>query len=238
MQDAIQSILEQVGYERNPYFVNLKEGDFSKEDFIETQTQFFFAVIFFSRPMAALAAKIPTPELRLEILRNVWEEHGEGDADRVHGSTFVEFLNRIGGLKQEDIEARKLWPEVRIFNTTLTGACVLDEYMVGVGMMGIIERMFSSISNWIGRDVVDRGWLPAERMMHYNLHEEIDIKHSQDFFDVVSKPWNQSDVDRYYIEQGLLLGATVFNDLYRALYSNRARRWPREIRGPHSRAEG
>ena len=238
MEDVIQSVLEEVGYERNPYFVNLKEGDFNKEDFIETQIQFFFAVIFFSRPMAALAAKIPTPELRVEVLRNVWEEHGEGDASRVHGTTFVEFLNRLGGLEQKEIEARKLWPEVRIFNTTLTGACVLDEYMIGVGMMGIIERMFSSISSWIGRHVVDRGWLPAERMTHYDLHEDLDVKHSQDFFDVISTPWNRSDVDRYYIEQGLLLGATVFNDLYRGLYSNRARRWILDVSVPYSRGEG
>lgn len=31
----------------------------SREDFIETQIQFFFAVIFFSRPMAGLAGRMP-----------------------------------------------------------------------------------------------------------------------------------------------------------------------------------
>ena len=75
-------------------------------------------------------------------------------------------------------------------------------------------------------------------MTHYDLHEDLDIKHSQDFFDVIAGPWNRSDVDRYYIEQGLLLGATVFNDLYRALYSNRARRWILDVPVPYSRAHG
>ena len=44
---------------------------------------------------------------------------------------------------------RSLWPEVRIFNTCLSGTCVLDDYMVGVAMMGIIELMFCEISTII-----------------------------------------------------------------------------------------
>ena len=39
-----------------------------------------------------------------------------------------------------------MWPEVRAFNTVLVGACVMDEYLIGAGVMGIIERMFSDIA--------------------------------------------------------------------------------------------
>lgn len=238
LAEAIGGLLEESGYRDNPYFKHLRDGSFSKEDFVETQIQFFFAVIFFSRPMSALAAKIPTPELRVEVLRNVWEEHGEGDARRVHGTTFVEFLNRLAGVTPADIDARALWPEVRIFNTTLAGACVLDEYLIGAGVMGMIERMFCEISSWIGEAVIERGWLERERMIHYNLHEQLDIKHSDDFFAVLEPAWHQSAEHRYYIEQGLWLGATVFAGLYEGLYRARGRRTLREVRGPHTRAAG
>jgi len=238
MNSLIQDILSETQYVKNPYFISLKDGSFSKEDFIETQVQFFFAVIFFSRPMAALAAKIPTPQLRMEIIRNVWEEHGEGNPHHIHGNTFRIFLDRLGSIKDADIEARALWPEVRIFNTTLAGACVLDEYLIGVGMMGIIERMFCEISQWLGQGIVQRGWLREDNMIHYNLHEDLDIKHSQDFFDVLLPAWEKSDENKYYIEQGLRLGARVFDGLYRGLYEARHRRALRTVRGPHSRAEG
>ena len=148
MEKEIEIILQESGYKSNPYFVHLRDGTFEKEDFIATQIQFYFAVTFFSRPMAALAAKIPTPELRIEIVRNVWEEHGEGDASKIHGSTFLTLLDRLGKINYQDVNRQILWPELRIFNTTLSGACVLDEYLIGVGMMGIIERMFCEISSW------------------------------------------------------------------------------------------
>jgi pyrroloquinoline-quinone synthase len=117
------------------------------------------------------------------------------------------------------------WPEVRQFNTTLVGPAV----------MGIIERMFSRISAWVGQGIVHNGWLTNEKMVHYNLHEELDIKHSQDFFNIIEPKYDDPE-ERYYIEQGLRLGAHTFNALYEGLYAARKRRDFRETRGLHSRA--
>lgn len=225
LNDLIERVLKDTNYYDNPYFVNLREKTFAKEDFIETQIQFFYAVIFFSRPMAALAAKIPTPELRLEVLRNVWEEHGEGSLTQAHGKTFLEFLNRIGGVSEQDVGLRGLWADVRIFNTTLSGVSVLDDFVVAVGTLGMIERMFSDISAWIGRGVIENQWLAAGEMIHYKLHQELDIKHSADFFKIIESPFQKSAENRYLIEQGLRLGATVFNNLYFGLWERRKTRW-------------
>ncbi len=238
LAQLIDHILEESTFRENPFFIALRDGTLSKSDFIETQIQFFFAVVFFNRPMAALAAKIPTAQLRLEVLRNVWEEHGEGESNRMHSATFVEFLRRLGNILPDDIECRALWPEIRAFNTTLTGCCALDEYLTGVGVMGMIERMFAEISAWIGSEIVKRGWIAESMLIHYTLHEALDIKHSQDFFDVLEYSWEKSPEDQYAIEQGLRLGAYIFNRLYEDLYRARARRMLRKISGYHSRASG
>jgi pyrroloquinoline-quinone synthase len=222
MDNLIQSVLDDTNYAANPYFVSLKNGSLSKEDFIETQAQFYWAVAFFNRPMAALAAKIPSAELRLEILRNVWEEHGEGDPSQVHGKTFIEFLKRIGGPSLAELNQRALWPEIRAFNSILIGACVLDEYLIGAGALGMIERMFCDISSWIGRAVVARGWIAAD--------------HSQDFFNVLRPSWENERENRYYIEQGMRLGAEAFNNLYERLFAHRSQRLFRSVSGPHTRA--
>jgi pyrroloquinoline-quinone synthase len=236
MSELIDAVLDESRFRTNPYFAALRDGTFSKEDFVETQIQFYFAVTFFSRPMAALAAKIPAPELRIEILRNLWEEHGEGNLGGIHGRTFQEFLSRLANVTADEIHERTLWPEIRIFNTTLAGACLLDEYLIGVALLGVIERMFSEISCWLGQSVTERGWISRERMVHYSLHEKLDIKHAQDFFDVLAPAWEESPDSRYFIEQGLRMGAAVFNGLYDGLYRERSRRMKREVRGPHTRA--
>lgn len=225
LAELIDKVLSDSNYYENPFFTNLRGRTFEKSDFIETQMQFYYAVIFFSRPMTALAAKIPTPELRLEVLRNVWEEHGEGSLRHGHGSTFLEFLRRIGGVSQDDVHLRGLWADVRIFNTTLSGVTVLDDFLIAVAVLGIIERMFADISAWIGQGVVENGWLSEDQLIHYKLHQELDIKHSEDFFKILEKPFEHSEENRYFVEQGLRLGATLFSNLYRGLWDQRKTRW-------------
>jgi len=205
-------------------------GVLKKKISLKRKFNFSSLLFFFNRPMASLAAKIPTMNLRLEILRNVWEEHGEGDASKAHENTFLIFLKRLGGITSIDINKKTLWPEIRIFNTCLTGACVVDDYMVATAMMGMIELMFCDISSIIGKGIVHRKWLTPETMIHYNLHAELDIKHSQDFFNVLSESWTKSEENKYNIEQGLRLGATLFNNLYTGLYEQRKRR----LGQPHS----
>lgn len=221
----IEKVLSDTDYFNNPYFTNLREKTFEKEDFVETQIQFYSAVIFFSRPMAALAAKIPTPELRLEVLRNVWEEHGEGSLTQGHGKTFLEFLKRLGNIQEDQVYLRGLWADVRIFNTTLSGVTVLDDFIIAVGVLGIIERMFADISAWIGQGVVENGWLSEGQLIHYKLHQALDIKHSDDFFKILETPFTKSAENRYLIEQGLRLGATLFNNMYFGLWIARKTRW-------------
>lgn len=238
MKKSIDRILSDLNYFKNPYLTELHAGNFDKEDFIETQVQFFYAVDFFSRPMAALAAKIPTSQMRMEVVRNVWEEHGEGNLSIAHTNTFLEFLNRLGGVTVKDVQSRALWPELRIFNSALTAACTLDDYMTGIGAIGMIEYMFSGISGSIGRGILKNKWLTPDTIIHYDVHEVLDIKHADDFFNIVKSAYETSPEHRYYIDQGLWMGAVLFNSMYAQLYQNRKRRIFRDVSIPHSRAEG
>lgn len=224
LRDRVEAIVREHRAADNPYFRALRDGSFERADFVETQIQFYFAVVFFSRPMAALAAKIPFPEQRVEILRNVWEEHGEGQRSFMHGTTFLELLRRLGGITPQDVDARALWPEVRAFNTVLVGACVLDEYLVGASLLGMVERLFADISTWIGRGIVARGFLPEAQLIHYDLHEKLDHRHSDDFFALLRPAFARGGQDAYVIDQGLRLGAYVFLRLYEDLWNARARR--------------
>lgn len=202
---------------RNPYLEALSDGSMTPECFRRTQEQFFFAVTFFPRPMAALVGRLPDPRQRLDILHNLVEEHGEFQEQAFHHTTFQQFLRTIGS-DPEKLDALALWPALRAFNSVLTAACVLDELEVGVACMGVIEYAFAGISARIGQAVVQRGWVAAERLVHYKLHAEIDERHAEEFFAVVEPLWDD-ERRRYHIGQGLELGAYVFDRLYRDLYA-------------------
>lgn len=225
-----KAILEDIGILQNPYLVALQDGSMSLEQFRLTQEQFFFAVSFFPRPMSALVGRIPNPKHRLDILRNVVEEHGEFDEKAFHHTTFQQFLSTIGTepeVLDELVETatgtgcayrHDLWPALRAFNNVLTSCCLMDELEVGISCMGIIEYAFAGISAVIGKAVVENDWVSHERLVHYKMHAEIDERHAAEFFAVVEPVWEKTDRS-YYVEQGLQLGAYVFDRLYRDLYA-------------------
>lgn len=221
----------------NPYLRALRDGSFGREDFIETQMQFLLAVVFFSRPMAGLAGRLPRPEQRMGLLANIADEHGDGDLRICHERTFLLFLSRLG-ISLDDLEQRALWPEVRSFNTMLAGVCILDDVFTALSVLGIIEDLFAGISNDIGRSVVSRGFLTEESIVHYKTHEELDIEHAESFYRDLYEPYAAHERYAYQIQQGLELGAYCFMRLYEDLYRNRTRRWLRQVKGPHSLADG
>lgn len=229
MNQFIERILEDIHYQNNPYFTHLWDGSFEKEDFIETQIQFFFAVTFFAQPMAALVAKMPDPAMRMEIVRNIWEEHGEGSFAQAHGTTFKLFLKRIAGVSETEIHQKILWPEVKVFNTCLLGVCTWDHFLTGTAVLGIIEKMFCVISNLLGQAIIRRDWLTQEQMVHYNLHKELDVRHAQDFFDIIEPYWRDEE-NQYLIQQGIQLGASVFHNFYKELYFQRKKRLGERIK--------
>lgn len=197
----------------NPYFRALKGRRMSLEAFRATQEQFYYAVLFFPRPMAALVGRIAEPAARLDILHNLLEEHGDFRERAFHQNTFKRFLSTIDG-RVPDLPRVPLWPEMRAFNSVLISACLLDEIEVGVACMGMIERAFADISAAIGGQVVKQGWVPADKLVHYKLHARIDSRHAEEFFRVVEPSWTDP-ARRYYIDQGLRLGMHVFERLYR-----------------------
>jgi pyrroloquinoline-quinone synthase len=217
-------VIRDSGILQNAYFKKLQSGELNLDCFRRTQEQFFFAVTFFPRPMSALVGRIPDPRLRLDILHNVVEEHGEFDEEQFHHTTFQKFLSTIGS-DATKLDGQTLWPALRAFNSVLTASCVLDELEVGVSCMGIIEYCFADISALIGRAVVDRNWVKADELVHYKLHAEIDKRHAQEFFAVVEPHW---PTRRYYIEQGLQLGVYIFD----RLYSDMLRTAERDLKPP------
>ncbi len=237
MKSAITNLKARLDVLQNPYLKTLREGSFSREDFIETQIQFLFAVVFFSRPMMVLAGRMGRNEHRTALLENVFEEHGEGNLSVSHERTFLQLLERLG-VNHNHIESRAEWPEVRAFNTVLAGVCMLDDLYTAQATLGIIEDLFSTISADIGHSILSRGWLGPDEIIHYATHETLDIEHAEGFYAPLYQAWQRHPRHAYQIQQGLELGAHIFLTMYEHLHRHRSRRWARPVKGPHSLADG
>jgi pyrroloquinoline-quinone synthase len=215
--ERVDRILSASGILENPYFESLRNGEMPREEFHQTQRQFYYAVDFFSRPMSALLMRLPCPKQRLSILANVVEEHGDFQPAAFHEATFRDFLVALGDSARP--ERAEMGPPVHAFNSAIMAACLSDDIQVGIACLGIIEYAFADISALIGKAVVDRGWVTEDKLVHYSLHAAIDKKHAADFFELVEDDWHDPAM-RPLVEQGLQLGAYVFDRLYRDLILN------------------
>jgi pyrroloquinoline-quinone synthase len=207
------AVIAEVGILGNPYLLALADGSMPLDDFRVSQEQFGFAVTYFARPMAVLVSRIADPGERVGILRNIVEEHGDFRTEAFHRATFRQFLASIGSDDAEHLDSLIPWPAVTAFNSVLAGVCATDDLVAGVCCMGVIEHAFARISASIGRSVVERGWVPRDKLVHYALHAEIDERHAEDFF-VMAEPLYDDPQNRSRIDQGLRLGGYVFNRLY------------------------
>ncbi len=230
----------------NLYFTALREGQLDREVFRETQQQFFFAVRYFSRPMAALTARMPSSALRQGLIHNLSEEHGFEDGDEGEGSagfdprlahdmSFQQFLATLG-VSREEVRLLREGPAVRAFNTSLMGTCLMEPTEVAFGCLGVIEHTFADISALIGEQVVKLGWIAFEDLVHYKLHAEIDQRHAADFFQIVAGSWDRGGENRAAVQDGVKLGLHVFNRLYEDLLEEAQFTRPHEPATAHAAA--
>jgi pyrroloquinoline-quinone synthase len=198
------------------YFKRLTDGRMTGSEFSVTQEQFYFAVRFFSRPIAALVARCTDSTMRMDLVHNLAEEQGDFIQTQAHDRTFLQFLSSMG-VSPERMKQVEEGPAVRAFNCALLGACHAGEMEQAFGCLGIIELAFAEISALIGKAVVARGWVPEENLVHYKLHAEIDRRHAEEFFAVVEPAWRTDVAKRRWIREGLELGLHVFARLYEDL---------------------
>lgn len=231
LMGLVDEWMEKVPILSNCYFRALREHGLSREDFVVSQRRFYFAVRYFSRPMAALMARLPVSALRQGLMHNLSEEHGfqdggEGEAGHggvagfdprcAHDLTFLAFLGSLG-ISSAEMRREQECPAVRAFNLGLLGACMMERTETAFACLGVIEYAFADISALIGKKVVERGWVDPDQLVHYCLHAEIDKRHAAGFFKIVESAWIGGGAETAAVEDGVRLGLYLFNRLYEDL---------------------
>jgi len=215
MKGFISNLIESSPINKMPYFKFLNDGTMSKKFFIESQIDVLEAVRFFSKPMFIIASKLETYEQRQTILKNIIDEHGNGNLDEAHGKTFEKFLFSFG-VTRETIINSKSSNVVMSFNKSLLLCATNETTMRSIAMMGIIEERYSTMSANLVNAILERGWINKSLLNHYSLHENLDVEHAQGFYDLISDGWH-SPISKKEIKKGLIMGNSLIGNLYNGL---------------------
>lgn len=219
-ETAAIALLEVAPILGGAYFRSLSSGEMLQKDFAHSQTQFFYAVGFFSRNLATLAARLPTSAGRAVLIHNLAEEHGldeENPAEGfrphlAHDQTFAKFLKTLG-VDAESLAASFPEPPVQAFNLALLGACAAEAPGFALAALGMIEYAFADISALISCQVVSLDWVKSHELVHYCLHAEIDKRHAAELFEAAEEDCADHDL----LIRGLAFGRYIFDRLYQDL---------------------
>lgn len=213
LKECLELSVSQLKLTEIPYFNKLCAGEMSKGEFLNSQIEFAPMVHNFSRSLALVIANIPDALNRISLVENLWEEHGRGIKDKVHGQTILGLIDRLGGVPS-DIDLNKPSINARIFNEALRSVSSFEDYRFSTSVFAGIERTFVDVSTMIYQSIVGCGWLEESQVIHYELHRELDIQHSEEFLLVVNKDWGESEHSRALIEGGIRFGAGLFANFY------------------------
>ena len=144
MHKYIKNLKDNTPLNNELYFKSLANGTMSFEIFKKSQTNFYSAVCYFSRPLFVLCSRMNSYSERLKILENIFDEHGNGEIDKAHGKTYKQYLINLG-VKEQKIKENEFHISVKNFFSRVDNVVRNDDLQKAIAMYGIIEDRYTII---------------------------------------------------------------------------------------------
>jgi len=218
MYNYIKNLKKKTPIVNESYFKSLQNNTMTFKIFKYSQTNFYGAVRYFSRPLFSLCSRIDNYEDRLNILENIFDEHGNGNIKKTHGATYEEYLLNLG-VNQNNIEKNNPHISVLNFNSKIDQIVKEDNIDKAIAMYGIIEDRYTEISSFIAKSLLKNNWLEKSKLSHYSIHEELDIHHAKLFYNLIEKKWSNNESIEH-IKNGLIVGNELILKLFDELLIN------------------
>lgn len=206
----------------NNKWINNRFHKFNKkatqEEFLHSQIGFFQAVQAFPRFLCLLASQVPTSELRMRIVENIWEEHGQGDGTLFHTNSYLTYLKSLG-LKDNTflLENSKINPWVDSWvQKCLTSYTNPHSYYAYAAYLSGIEYAYARICS----DVVpyiESLELHCEQT-HYKKHSVLDWEHGYELLEVAIEVLERHPNVMSSLKDAFKSGQNDFLEMYNNLF--------------------
>jgi pyrroloquinoline-quinone synthase len=202
----------------NKYFIGLT-NDVPLTNFLDSQRSFGKAVDNWSKILGLMLNKVPSENERIVIVENLYDEHGSGNINNCHVNTFKQFIQSLDNINiklNSNLNLDLNLNYIIDFNNELLCLIQNNNWIYGVCLLGMIEYTYITISKNIHNYISK--FINPTKIIHYSLHEIMDIKHSTDLFSMVL-PYLQKDPELMNdIKNGIQDGYQIFDKLYNNLY--------------------
>ena len=203
-------LLSQEAPEDHPFYRAMKDGSLSLEKAQQAALEIRHVVAHFPRFLAALIANIPDYRERMDLVENLYYEHGKMNESEVHEVTYRRFLHSLD-ISEEAIEAHEPGLPALVYTRAVHDLCLHQEIAEGFGAIGVIEeivaRVSIAVSHYAARHLGQVG--PDD---HFGLHEVLDVTHADEIY-ALAEPYYKG-TGRQAVERGMRLGHYYHLRLY------------------------
>lgn len=142
--------------------------------------------------LVALAqVKLPA-EAKLELARNYWDEMGRGNLGGMHGPMLDAAVRELDLRPTIDTT---VWESLALANTLTALATTRRYAWHAVGALGVVELTAPTRVSRVGDGLKRLGFPPVVRK-YFELHAQLDLKHSDDWIANCLRPLVREDPTR------------------------------------------
>lgn len=199
----------------NNYFITLSKNP-NIDKFLISQECFISAVDHWSRLFGLLLFYVPTDKERLIIIKNLNDEHGDGDLNNSHTNTFKLLLKSLNYNKDILLYNKNLqsYSHIDKFNNNLKHVITTKNWIYSVAMLAMIEYTYIVVCKNIHNYLLN--FLSVDQINHYSLHETLDVTHATELFSLLI-PYMKNDELSLDMKEGITNGYNIMNELYSSL---------------------
>lgn len=163
----------------------------TQDEFVKSQIPFYHAVNNFPRALCYLGYLIKDSNIRLSIIENLYEEHGQGKSENFHINTYHEYLLSISnGYKLLDNPWITEW-----INSWFSSS---DAFHTAL-RLSAIEYLYAPISASISKHI--NSLHTYSEQAHYKKHSILDWEHGKELLDVallLNEIYTDDDIEKFF----------------------------------------
>lgn len=186
---------------RHPFVCRISDAWLDRTQLQYFAGQYYFYCNYFVRFLSACAANIPDDRTRMPIIENLWEEHGEGQAEKSHRVLFEKFANSLGMSRKELMDTKPI-SSTSICCENLFSIAKDSHFLMSLGALGPGTEYFTSREyEIIYKGLQKYPFLSADDLEFWSVHITLDDQHYSDMCQSL-EPWLEDEESMGWVRIG------------------------------------
>ena len=189
MQKALKRLTSELfathRVEQHALFRLLDADRLTPEEAQAVGLEIFHVVDAFPRFLAALLANLADYRERMDLVENLYAEHGRMHSQHVHVVTYRHFLYALG-LDDAHIDGSRPGVAALAYVRAMLALCAREQPAEALGALGVIEETVARVSPSVGRYGQRRLGGARGFGSHFSVHETLDLSHADEIYQLAA----------------------------------------------------